>query len=118
MQVVVSAARPLRGQGREEIQRQIVLELQRLFPGPAKLLRAKVVTELTATFSAVPGVDGFRPDQTTPVANLFLAGDWTQTGWPATMEGAVISGYRAAEAVLRHHGRPENLVRPALGDAE
>ena len=117
VQVVVSAARPLRGQGREEIQRQIVQELQRLFPGPAKLLRAKVVTEQTATFSAVPGIDGFRPDQATPVANLFLAGDWTQTGWPATMEGAVISGYRAAEAVLRQYSRPENLVRPALGDA-
>jgi squalene-associated FAD-dependent desaturase len=116
LQVVVSAARPLRGLGRDEVQRQIQDELAWLFPrvGEAKLLRAKVVTEHTATFSAVPGVDRWRPPQRTPVPNLVLAGDWTQTGWPATMEGAVRSGYLAAEAILATAGRGETLVQPDL----
>ncbi|QEL14408.1 hydroxysqualene dehydroxylase HpnE [Limnoglobus roseus] len=114
VQVVVSASRPLKSQGREKVQEEIVAELRRLYPSDAKLLRAKVVTEHTATFSAVPGVDAFRPPQATPAPNLFLAGDWTQTGWPATMEGAVRSGYLAAEAILAADGRPEALVRPDL----
>ena len=108
IQVVVSAARPLRGLGRDEVERQIANEIGQLFPTArsAKLLRSKVVTELTATFSAVPGVDANRPSQSTSIENLYLAGDWTTTGWPATMEGAVRSGYLAAEAVLAKFGRP------------
>jgi monoamine oxidase len=119
LQVVVSAARSLRGLGRDEVQRRILAELNQLFPAmrTAKLLRAKVVTEHAATFSAVPGVDRFRPQQTSPVSNLVLAGDWTATGWPATMEGAVRSGYLAAEAILARVGRPERLLQPDLGDS-
>jgi uncharacterized protein with NAD-binding domain and iron-sulfur cluster len=117
LQVVVSAARPLKGLGRDEIQRRIAEELARVFPSVARatLLRAKVVTEHAATFSAVPGVDRFRPPQATPVSNLALAGDWTDTGWPATMEGAVRSGYLAAEAILARAGRAERLTQPDLG---
>jgi squalene-associated FAD-dependent desaturase len=107
VQVVVSASR-------ERIQEEVVAELARLFPHSAKLLRAKVVTEHTATFSAVPGVDAFRPPQATPIPNLFLAGDWTQTGWPATMEGAVRSGYLAAEAILKADGIDAKIVQPDL----
>jgi uncharacterized protein with NAD-binding domain and iron-sulfur cluster len=116
LQVVVSAARDLKGLGRDEIQRRVAEELARLFPevGKAKLLRAKVVTEHAATFSAVPGVDRWRPAQASPVANLAVAGDWTATGWPATMEGAVRSGYLAAEAVLARAGQPTKLVQPDL----
>jgi squalene-associated FAD-dependent desaturase len=112
LQVVVSAARSLKGVGRDEITRLIADELANLYPGvrAAKLLRTKVVTEHTATFSAVPGVDAFRPPQQTPVPGLYLAGDYTATGWPATMEGAVRSGYLAAEAVLRAAGREERVV--------
>ncbi len=119
LQVVVSAARDLKGLGRDEIQRRIVEELGRLFPavGRAKLLRAKVVTEHTATFSAVPGVDRWRVPQGSPVANLAVAGDWTATGWPATMEGAVRSGYLAAEAILDRAGQPAKLVQPDLGES-
>ena len=107
LQVVISASSELKGLGREEIERRIVAELARLFPAvvQAKLLRSKVVTEHNATFSAVPGVDRWRPPQGSPVANLAVAGDWTATGWPATMEGAVRSGYLAAEVVLRRAGR-------------
>ncbi len=116
LQVVVSAARALRGLGRAEVQRVIVEELGRLFPAfaSAQLLRARVVTEHQATFCAVPGVDRWRPPQASPLPNLFVAGDWTATGWPATMEGAVRSGYLAAEAVLARLGRPERLVQPDL----
>src|SRR5207237_9936118 len=105
-----------RGRGHEEVQRRIVDEIGRLFPLPASatLLRARVVTEHAATFSAVPGVDQYRPRQTSPLANLFVAGDWTDTGWPATMEGAVRSGYLAAEALLTRVGRPEKLVQADL----
>ena len=115
-QVVVSAARDIRGLGRDEIQRRILDELARAFPigRGAKLVRARVVTEHAATFSAVPGVDRWRPPQASPVRNLVLAGDWTATGWPATMEGAVRSGYLAAEAILARCGRPERLVQPDL----
>jgi uncharacterized protein with NAD-binding domain and iron-sulfur cluster len=115
-QVVVSAARQFRGLGREEIERRVVEELRRLFPplAEAKLLRARVVTEHAATFSAVPGVDQWRPAASSPLTNLLVAGDWTATGWPATMEGAVRSGYLAAEALLERVGRPERLVQRDL----
>ena len=101
-QVVVSASRDWRGLGGEEITRRVVAELNRLLPDArhAKVLRTKVVTEHAATFSAEPGVDANRPPQQTPIPGLFLAGDWTQTGWPATMEGAVRSGRLAAAEVL------------------
>ena len=116
LQVVVSAARQFHGLGHDEVERQVITELRRLFPRlqAARLLRARVVTEHAATFSAVPGVDRWRPAQATPIANLFLAGDWTRTGWPATREGAVRSGYLAAEALLTRAGRPEKLVQPDL----
>ena len=117
VQVVVSAARPFRGLGHEEVRRRIAEEVARLFPAAAAatLLRARVVTEHAATFSAVPGVDRLRPTQASPIPNLFLAGDWTATGWPATMEGAVRGGYLAAEALLARRGTPERLLQPDLG---
>lgn len=102
LQVVVSAARQFRGLGHEEVKQRIVEEIGRLFPeaSPDRLIRGRVVTEHAATFSAVPGVDRWRPQQQSPIGNLLVAGDWTATGWPATMEGAVRSGHLAAEAIL------------------
>jgi squalene-associated FAD-dependent desaturase len=116
LQVVVSAARQFRGMGHDEVQRQILEELSRLFPAArtAKVKRVRVVTEHAATFSAVPGVDKWRPAQTSPMPNLFVAGDWTATGWPATMEGAVRSGYLAAEALLDRCGVRERLLQADL----
>jgi squalene-associated FAD-dependent desaturase len=119
VQVVVSAARAFRGLGHDEVRRRIVAELGGLFPAArgARLLRCRVVTEHAATFSVTPGVDRWRPAQASPVRNLLVAGDWTATGWPATMEGAVRSGYLAAQALLGRCGRPETLVQPDLGAA-
>jgi squalene-associated FAD-dependent desaturase len=116
LQVVVSAARGFSGLGHEEVKQRILDELGGLFPlaRTARLLRSRVVTEHAATFSALPGVDRWRPVQGTPIPNLLLAGDWTATGWPATMEGAVRSGYLSAEALLRRAGRPETLLQSDL----
>ncbi len=116
LQVVVSAAREVRALGHEETERRVRQELARLFPEAKEsaIRRSRVVTEHAATFSAVPGVDRWRPNQETPIRNLFLAGDWTNTGWPATMEGAVRSGRLAAEALLRRKGIEAKLVTPDL----
>jgi squalene-associated FAD-dependent desaturase len=102
-QVVISAAHKWKRAGHEVVVRAIHAELQSLLPAAigAKLLRFRAVTEHAATFSPVPGVDRYRPSAATSLANLTLAGDWTATGWPATMEGAVRSGYRAADVVLQ-----------------
>jgi squalene-associated FAD-dependent desaturase len=116
VQVVVSAARQFRNLGHEEIERRIGDELSRLFPAarPEALLRSRVVTERAATFSVVPGVDAWRPSQTTPLDNFLVAGDWTATGWPATMEGAVRSGYLAAGAMVERAGGVASFLRPDL----
>jgi squalene-associated FAD-dependent desaturase len=101
LQVVISAARDLATLGHSEIEEKVTHELQRVLPDAktAQRLRSRVVIEHSATISVVPGVDQLRPGTTCSVANLLLAGDWTNTGWPPTMESAVISGYRAAEAM-------------------
>jgi uncharacterized protein with NAD-binding domain and iron-sulfur cluster len=116
VQVVVSASRQLRGLGHEEVQRRVVAEMTGLFPAARveDVRRMRVVTEQAATFSAVPGVDRWRPSQRSPIPNLVVAGDWTATGWPATMEGAVRSGYLAAEALLEPAGNKVRLVQPDL----
>ncbi|MEU3078890.1 phytoene dehydrogenase [Streptomyces albidoflavus] len=86
-------------------------ELERLLPA-ARTARVEdffVTRERTATFAAVPGVGALRPGPATRLPGLHLAGAWTATGWPATMEGAVRSGLNAASDALGALGRP----RPA-----
>jgi zeta-carotene desaturase len=102
---VISAAREWIDVPRERALEQFEVQIRRTFPAArdAKLIRGVTVIEKRATFSPLPGVDRIRPEQAPPeggLANLILAGDYTRTGWPATMEGAVRSGYFAAEAVL------------------
>ena len=67
-----------------------------------------------AVFSVRPGIDLIRPLNRTPIANLFLAGDWTRTGWPATMEGAVRSGYIAAEQISTSAGASRTFLLPDI----
>jgi zeta-carotene desaturase len=71
----------------------------------ANLVKATVIKEVHATYSPQPGIDRYRPGNATIWPRVFLAGDWTATGWPATMEGAVRSGYLAAQAVARAAGQ-------------
>jgi len=74
--------------------------LRRFFPAmaSARVLRALVLREPQATFAATPEAEALRPDSSTPLPGLLLAGDWTATGLPATIEGAVVSGLAAARA--------------------
>jgi squalene-associated FAD-dependent desaturase len=111
-QVVISASRSLAGREHADILDEVCGELRAIWPaaGEARLLHGRVVTEPAAVFSATPGIDRLRPTQRTAIGNLLLAGDWTATGWPATMEGAVRSGYLAAAAVLEAVGRPEPVL--------
>jgi squalene-associated FAD-dependent desaturase len=101
VELVVSASKKLIDMSRQEIIDLAVKELGEFFPAVhgAKLKKATVVKEFHATYSVLPGADALRPKQATSDPRLFLAGDWTDTGWPATMEGAVRSGYLAAEAI-------------------
>jgi hypothetical protein len=115
-QVVVSASRMLVGGDREQIVETVCRELRELTPAvrDAQLLEWQMTSDRNAVFSPLPGCELLRPLQRTAVAGLTLAGDWTKTGWPATMEGAVRSGYLAAEAVLAEHGAPATIVVPDL----
>ena len=99
---VVSASRGLSKEPADKIVQLAIADLQEFFPGArtAKLEKSRVVKEIRATYSVRPGLDRWRPESATRYPNVFLAGDWTKTGWPATMEGAVRSGYQAAEAVI------------------
>jgi len=116
LQLVISASYDLLKKSREEIIDLCLKEIRQALPAArdAQLVKATVIKEASATFSPEPGVDRFRPEQTTNTPGLFLAGDWTATGWPATMEGAVRSGYLAAEAVLRFNGAPAKFLQPDL----
>jgi len=116
VQIVISASRNLSHLSQQEIADLSLKELKVLLPSVngAQLVRSVVVRENAATFSPEPGCDHWRPSQSTPIGNFIVAGDWTQTGWPATMESAVRSGYRAAEAVLAATGRPKKLLKPDL----
>jgi len=106
-QVVISASRGVCDGDRGRLLETVVGELREVFPAAAaaELLRSRIVTDPTAVLSVRPGVERVRPLTDTPVENLFLAGDWTATGWPSTMEGAVRSGRIAAAAVARSLGR-------------
>jgi squalene-associated FAD-dependent desaturase len=115
-QVVISASRSLAPRDRDDIVREVVSDLAAIWPaaGQATLLQWRIVSEQAAVFSVRPGIDQYRARQQTPIANLALAGDWTRTGWPATMEGAVRSGYLAAECILQSLGREAKLLVPDL----
>jgi len=106
IELVVSSSKNLVEKSRAEIIELGLAELSEFLPwiSEAKLLKATVIKELHATYSPRPGVEIYRPRPETVWPRIFLAGDWTATGWPATMEGAVRSGYLAAQCVARATG--------------
>ena len=109
VELVVSSSRSLVEKSRGEIVELAVRELAEFFPAAreAKLLKSTVIKEVRATYSPVPGVDQYRPMPQTKWPRVVVAGDFVATGWPATMEGAVRSGYLAAESLARTAGRSD-----------
>jgi squalene-associated FAD-dependent desaturase len=117
IELVVSASKNLIEKSRAEIVDLALKEVREFFPGArdANLVKSAVIKEVHATYSPRPGIDAYRPQQSMAWPRVFLAGDWTSTGWPATMEGAVRSGYLAAESLLRSRGMKDvKLLVPDL----
>ena len=98
---VVSGARDLVDKTGTELEDLTLKELARFLPEAVgvRVLHRMVYKARSATFAATPETEPLRPDATTEWSNFWLAGDWTNTGLPATIEGAIASGLRAARAV-------------------
>jgi squalene-associated FAD-dependent desaturase len=109
VELVVSASKTLVDKPKQEIVDLAVSELREFFPAArdANLLKSTVIKEVHATYSPRPGIEADRPRPETVWPRVFLAGDWTATGWPATMEGAVRSGYLAAQSLARVAGQKD-----------
>jgi zeta-carotene desaturase len=116
IELVVSATRAFAALPREAAIDQALRELAEFFPlvKHAKLEKAALVKEVRATFGVPPGIDAQRPTAVSPWPNLFLAGDWVQTGWPSTMESGARSGHLAAEAVCLASWAPRRILEPDL----
>jgi squalene-associated FAD-dependent desaturase len=117
VELVIAGSRAQLGMTREEILSGALREFETFFPEArkAQLLKSGILKEARATFSVMPGMDQYRPVQESGLAGLYLAGDWTATEWPSTMEGAARSGRLAAGAVM---GEPERFMAaetPASG---
>jgi len=116
LELVVSSSKTLVEKSRQEVLDLALRELGEFFPAvkSARVLKATVIKEVHATFTPAPGADRYRPPQRGPWPRILLSGDWTATGWPSTMEGAVRAGYAAAEALTAAHGEPEHFLMPDL----
>jgi squalene-associated FAD-dependent desaturase len=116
IELVVSSSKSLVPMQRQEIIDLALRELGQFFPevNSAKLEKAAVVKEVRATYSVRPLLDRIRPGPESPWPGIYLAGDWTATGWPSTMEGAVRSGYLAAETLTRTSGEAKQFLVPDL----
>jgi len=101
--LVLSGAHEHIGRSKDDLRDMALRELASLLPEvrDAKLVHSLVIKERFATFSPCVGVESMRPSAGTPIRGLYLAGDWTDTGLPATIEGAVESGYTAAQKILQ-----------------
>jgi zeta-carotene desaturase len=116
LELVVSASPAFAALSRDQAVALAVGELAEFFPNvrAARLEKAAVVKEIRATFGVPPGIDAVRPATVSPWPNCFLAGDWTATGWPSTMESAARSGHLAAEAICGLIGKPRSILAPDL----
>jgi squalene synthase HpnD len=103
---VVSGARDLVDKTGAELELLTLRELARFLPEArdVRVLHRRIYKARSATFAATPETEPLRPEATTEWSNFWLAGDWTNTGLPATIEGAVVSGVRAARAVDECNG--------------
>ena len=117
IEVEVSASRIYAARERNQAIALTMRELAEFFPAvkTAKLVKAALVKEVRATFGVPPGIDACRPGAAqSPWPNSFLAGDWTATGWPSTMESAARSGHLAAEALCAACGVSRLFLVPDL----
>lgn len=116
LSVVISAPGEHADRPKEEVIALVAEEVRACVPDArqATLTRSLLVRWPKATFAPKPGVEALRPGQRSPVANLFVAGEWTQTGWPSTMESAARSGFLAAEALCAAAGQPAQFLAPDL----
>ncbi|GJD11711.1 15-cis-phytoene desaturase [Galdieria sulphuraria] len=110
LELVFAPAAAYIAKSEEEIISLTMEELKRLFPQhlgpnaqtPAKLIKYKVVKTPRSVYKTSPGLNSYRPSQVTPISNFFLAGDFTRQQYLASMEGAVLSGKLAAEAIVKY----------------
>jgi zeta-carotene desaturase len=116
VELVISASRAFASLTREQAIELAVKELGEFFPAvrSAHLEKAALVKEMRATFAVPPGIDASRPTAVSPWPNCFLAGDWTATGWPSTMESGARSGHLAAEAICESIGEARSILNPDL----
>jgi len=117
VEVVIAGSRAQLSMTREGILSSAIRELAMFFPevSRARLIKSGVLKEARATFSVMPGLDRFRPGNQTDWPGFYLAGDWTATEWPSTMEGAVRSGRLAAGTLVGDKGRFMAKEIPASG---
>jgi squalene-associated FAD-dependent desaturase len=102
LSAVISAAHELVDCSNEELVKIAVEDIRSVYhEAPRMPAHALVIREKRATVSVTPDVEGLRPDQRTAIPNLFIAGDWTATGYPATIEGAIISADRCVDLILK-----------------
>ena len=116
VELVISASRAFAALTREQAIELAVKELGEFFPAvrEAHLEKAALIKEMRATFAVPPGIDASRPTALSPWPNCFLAGDWTATGWPSTMESGARSGHLAAEAICESIGEARSILNPDL----
>jgi len=124
LSAVISAAHDVVEWDTARVAQQVVADLQALVPAAraARLLRSVIVKEKNATVSPTPAAERLRPGVRTRLPSFFLAGDWIATGLPPTIESAVVSGEKAAEAVLasariepqRHGDAEDGSMSPRL----
>jgi squalene-associated FAD-dependent desaturase len=119
IELVVSSSKSLVTKSRNEIMDLALRELAEFFPAvkEARVMKSTVIKEVYATFSPSPGSDAYRPLPLSPWPRVFLSGDWTATGWPATMEGAVRAGYASAEALCATISNPRKFLVPDMKPA-
>ena len=116
VELVISASRAFAALTREQAIELAVKELGEFFPAvrEAHLEKAALIKEMRATFAVPPGIDASRPTALSPWPNCFLAGDWTATCWPSTMESGARSGHLAAEAICESIGEARSILNPDL----
>jgi uncharacterized protein with NAD-binding domain and iron-sulfur cluster len=112
VELVVSSSKSLVEKSKQEIIDLALAEFREFFPEArnATLLKSTVIKEVHATYSPKPGIDRYRPAPQTEWPRVFHAGDWVATGWPATMEGAVRSGYLAAESIMQANDESKKVL--------